>query len=222
MIKKNFKIFIFMLALCILYCCFGIWLNKHGCDIKLRWLFWNLFLAIIPMIFAMPVHALVTYRKHWGILSLPLAAVWLLFLPNSCYMITDLIHLESSGLIGNNGIYLMNLKGWIEIIYLGAGIFLAVITGLFSTSLIHQPMKLRKYKILNFLWISVISLLCGYGVFIGRFLRFNSWDILHPRTLLRALLNNINRFSILFSCFIAIFFFFSYLIYTKVAHDSID
>lgn len=174
------------------------------------------------MIFAMPAHALVAYQKHWGILSLPLAAGWLLFLPNSCYMITDLIHLESSGLIGYNGVYLMNLKGWIEIIYLGGGIFLAVIAGLFSTSLIHQPMKVRKYGLLNFLWISIISLLCGYGVYIGRFLRFNSWDILHPRSLLKALLNNIDRFTVLFSCIIAAFFFFSYLIYAKVAHDPVD
>lgn len=214
--KKNLKIFALILFLCGLYCVAGLWLDRNGVDLKLRWLFWNLFLAVLPMIFALPVNSLLSWRKHWGPFSLLMAAGWLLFLPNSCYMITDLIHLESSGLIGYNGTYLMDLKGWVEIIYLGAGIFLAIIAGLFSTSLIHQPMKLRKHGLLNLIWIGVISLLCGYGVYIGRFLRLNSWDILHPRALLNTLLSNIDRFTILFSCFIALFFFFAYLIFDRV------
>lgn len=215
-LKKNFKIFILILTLCFLYGIAGILLDKYGVDIQLRWLFWNLFLAVLPMIFAMPAHALVVYRKHWGILSLGLAALWLLYLPNSCYMITDLIHLESSGLIGHNGTYLMNLKGWVELIYLGAGIFLALIAGLFSTSLIHQPMKIRKLQLLNISWVGTVSLLCGYGVYIGRFLRLNSWDIFHPILLLKTLLANIDRFTVLFSFFIAVFFFFAYLIFDRV------
>lgn len=217
MLKKNLKIFVLILVLFILYGLAGIYLDKNGVELKLSWLFWNMFLAILPMFFALPAHALVYWRKHWGPISLLFAAAWLLFLPNSCYMITDLIHLQSSGLIGSNGTYLMNLKGWTALIYLGSGIFLAVIAGLFSTSLIHQPMRLRKYGLLNLIWIAVISLLCGYGVYIGRFLRLNSWDILHPRTLLKVLLANIDKFTILFSCFIAVFFFFAYLIYDRIS-----
>ncbi len=216
MIKKNLKIFVLFSVLCALYCIFGIYLNRHGAELKLRWLFWNLFLAVLPMALALLTYALVSWRKHWGLISLSLAAGWLLFLPNSCYMITDLIHLESSGLIGHNGTYLMNLKGWVEIIYLGAGIFLAVLVGLFSTSLIHQSLRIRKYPLLNLCWIGIISLLCGYGVYIGRFLRLNSWDILHPRSLMKILLANIDRFTILFSCFIAAFFFFAYLLFDRI------
>ena len=62
-------------------------------------------------------------------------------------------------------------------------------------------------------WMIAISLLNGYGVYIGRFLRLNSWDILHPVFLIQKLLGNIDRFTIVFSLMIAVFYLVAYWIF---------
>ncbi len=220
MIKKNTKLIATYLVVMFIYVFIGTKLEAREYSINSKWLFWNIFLAMLPMIFAYLMNTIHHLQKRWGLFSLGFAALWLLFLPNSCYMITDLIHLNSDGLIIQTGVYSTNMRGWIEVLYLGAGIFLAIISGLFSTSMIHEPMKSRKYKVLDFIWIIAISLLCGYGVYIGRFLRLNSWDILHVRTLINILLDNIDRFAILFSFMIASFFFVTYLLFDLVIKAS--
>ena len=74
----------------------------------------------------------------------------LLCLPNACYMVTDLIHLQGSQLIGGNGVYLQSLSGWVRLIYIVGGILMALVDGLFSTSLIHQNVKWRRNKVFTF------------------------------------------------------------------------
>lgn len=218
--KQNVKISLLILVLFTADFGAGLLLRKLGLDLNLRWLFWNMLLALIPLFFALPAYCLAEKRKHWGPISLLLALAWLVFMPNACYMITDLIHLESSGLIGPGGVYLMNLGEWIKLIYLVAGIFLALFAGLFSTSLIHQAVKSRKWPVANFAWISVVSLLCGYGVYIGRFLRLNTWDILKPKELLIVLFQNVDRFAVIFSLLLACFYFFAYLLFDRIIRNG--
>ena len=68
--------------------------------------------------------------------------------------------------------------------------------------------------------MSVISLLCGYGVYIGRFLRLNTWDVLQPKVLLATLLQNIDKFTVLFSFMLAAFYFAAYLIFYKLMRSE--
>ena len=68
--------------------------------------------------------------------------------------------------------------------------------------------------------MSGISLLCGYGVYIGRFLRLNTWDVLQPKTLMTTLLTNINKFTILFSFMLAAFYFAAYFIFDKLMRSE--
>ncbi len=100
-----------ILALHFIYILAGLGLRKAGIQLNLRWLFWNLGLAFMPVALAVPAYLLTSWRKHWGPISLGLAIGWLLFLPNACYMVTDLIHLQGSQLIGGNGVYLQSLSG---------------------------------------------------------------------------------------------------------------
>ncbi len=218
--KKNIQLTILLALVILMYVACGIVINHHGGTLNLRWLFWNLLLAVIPVGFALLTQLITVLFKRWELFSLLSAALWLVFMPNACYMITDLIHLESSGLIGYDGTYLMNLKEWVELIYLGGGIFLALVAGLFSTSVIHRLLPLKQHPILNVCWMILISLLCGYGVYIGRFLRLNSWDILHPRSLLQILLQNIDRFAVLFTLMIAGFYFIAYLIFDRIIQNE--
>lgn len=212
--KKNLKIMGLLILIHVFYILCGLFLRHEGINLNLRWLYWNLLLAAIPVGFALVAYLLVKLFNHWELLSVGCSLGWLLFLPNACYMVTDLIHLNGSNLIGWNGTYLQNAAGWIVLMYIVAGIFMALVDGLFSTSLIHQNLKLN--KLFDLIWIIVISGLVGYGVYIGRFLRLNSWDILKPRTLIHILVTNIDKFTILFSLLLGIFYFIAYLIFDKV------
>ena len=218
--KRNMMLLGLILALHFIYILAGLGLRKAGIQLNLRWLFWNLGLAFMPVALAVPAYLLTSWRRHWGPISLGLAIGWLLFLPNACYMVTDLIHLQGSQLIGGNGVYLQSLSGWVRLIYIVGGILMALVDGLFSTSLIHQNVKWRRNKVFNFCWMSVISLLCGYGVYIGRFLRLNTWDVLQPKTLMTTLLTNIDKFTILFSFMLAAFYFAAYFIFDKLMRSE--
>jgi len=141
----------------------------------LSFLVWNLFLAWVPYfwsLWALSIHRRFPHR--WWSLLLP-GALWLLFFPNAPYLITDLIHLYQ-----RPGIPL-----WYDIgllmSFVWAGCFLAVA----SLNMMHQIM--RDYAGRVWSWISVIGImgLCGLGIYVGRFLRWNSWDLfLYPTDVL--------------------------------------
>ena len=98
--KRNMMLLGLILALHLIYILAGLGLRKAGIQLNLRWLFWNLGLAFMPVALAVPAYLLTSWRRHWGPISLGLAIGWLLFLPNACYMVTDLIHLQGSDSLG--------------------------------------------------------------------------------------------------------------------------
>ena len=133
-------------------------------------LIWNLFLAVIPY----AISEAIKKNTFSTPVSILLGFIWMLFLPNAPYLITDLIHLQhtKSTLI------------WYDLVM----IFCFANTGLLLTmvSLINiHTVILKKY---NGKYASrftfIISLLCGYGIYLGRVLRFNSWDAIQAPKLL--------------------------------------
>lgn len=215
--KKDLKISFVILLLTILYGFSGLFLRDLNVDVKLRWLFWNLLLAYLPLLFAI-IFAFLFSKKHWFIklIAIPFLFAWLIFLPNSPYLITDLIHLDSSGIINWNYTYNTNLRSWLSIIYLSAGIILGFVTGLVATQFVLKNIKWTQYPIVKIIVNFILSMIVGYGVYIGRFLRFNSWDLIHPRSLLITLISDFNKFTIIFSFVIGIVFFSALTIYQKV------
>jgi uncharacterized membrane protein len=124
---------------------------------------WNLFLAWMPLFFA-----LVSRRLERNKLSKYVSmGAWLLFFPNAPYVITDLIHLD----------HLPAHLWW----YDSMGIFILAFTGLllgiYSLSIVHKIW--RKDHGSFFAWHFIIAsmTLCGFGIYLGRFVRLNSWDI---------------------------------------------
>jgi uncharacterized membrane protein len=169
-----------------------------------RNLVWNLFLAWIPYVFSVAAAAL--YRmapRHWWLL-LPPAAVWLVFFPNAPYILTDFLHLEE-----RDGIPL-----WYDILLLASfawtGLFLAI------TSLRTMQALVRTYLgwVVSWLFAGVALGLSGLGIYLGRFERWNSWDLLiHPKKILAdvaiRLINPTDNlrffgFTILFTAFLLV------------------
>ena len=140
-------------------------------------LIWNVFLAIIPYIITM-------YLKNKQNLSkLKLSfwfLVWLAFLPNAPYIVTDLIHIR----IGNDSLL------WLDVLV----ILSFALSGLFLFYLSIRDMEkliASKFKRISTTALTLIVLfLCGFGVYLGRFLRYNSWEIIsNPQILMTDVFN---------------------------------
>jgi uncharacterized membrane protein len=176
---------------------------------------WNLVLAILPLLFSELLIKRIQNPKKG--LSVLLGFLWLLFFPNAPYMITDFIHLNAIDFFPNQ-YYTTNLLDWIRLTHIGAGVFLGILSGLLSLYNIHRLLIKRKSKIATQVILVVISLLSGYAIYVGRFLRLNSWDILSPISLAVKFINGMTLFSLFFSLLMAIFILFSYYIFYLFCH----
>lgn len=128
-------------------------------------LVWNLFLAVIP-------YAITTYlstKEKLSRWSLALCfCVWLLFLPNAPYIITDLLHLRMSNQ------YLM----WLDVLLVTSFAYNGLV--LFFLSLADMEVILKSFISgkKRFYLMTFILFLTGFGIYLGRFLRYNSWEII--------------------------------------------
>lgn len=136
-------------------------------------LVWNLFLAAIPF-------AITTYlvsQPKLSRLGLTLWFLpWLLFLPNAPYIVTDLMHLQWD----DHG-YL-----WLDVMVVMSFAWNGLILCFLSLMDMHDLLSNHLNQRNAFYSIIAILFLCGFGIYLGRFLRWNSWDIIqHPDLLLK-------------------------------------
>lgn len=135
---------------------------------RLSFLVWNLFLAWLPLLFAVWLYNRLRKKRPpvWqdGVFAL----LWLGFLPNSFYLISDLIHLQSSGEVG--------------LLYDTAMLTSFVINGLLlgyiSLFIVHRLLKRFVSNNVAFVTAQFVLLLCAFAIYLGRYLRWNTWDIL--------------------------------------------
>lgn len=176
-------------------------------------LVWNLFLAVIP--FTITTY-LVSLSKLNKFRLMVCFSVWLLFLPNAPYIVTDLIHLRlsSTPII------------WIDIIIVSAFACNGLL--LFYLSILDMKTVLQSYfkkTLLNYSLIAIIFL-SSFGVYLGRFLRYNSWEILsNPKYLINDILNIViqpytNKQAWLFTIFFGGFLSFGYWVFKQLFSNS--
>ena len=134
-------------------------------DHRYTFLFWNLFLAWVPLIVA--ALAFVSTRRARGPLGVVLVVVWLLFFPNAPYVLTDFIHLHGNG----------PSPLWYDALMLSAFAWTALMLGFVSLYLIH--VIIGQWAGAAVAWFVVLCVLglASFGVYLGRFARFNSWDV---------------------------------------------
>lgn len=144
---------------------YGAWRN-HGLDYD--YLLWNLFLAWLPLLFAVRLVSLLR-RKLWSSWeALGTSLLWLVFLPNSFYMISDFIHLQDVKRVD----VLYDTLMFTSFIYIG------VVLGFSSLYLIHLEFRQRLSAKAAAGWVALTLLVCSAAVYVGRDLRWNSWDVL--------------------------------------------
>jgi uncharacterized membrane protein len=175
-----------------------------------RFLVWNLFLAWLPLLFAALAYR---FRQRWTRLLL-FSGLWLLFLPNSPYIITDLMHLS----------YIPSVPAWYDAVM----VFSFALTGLllgFVSLFVMQMMVLRRYG-RSTSWVFALATLgmSGFGVYIGRFLRWNSWDIFtNPLTLFNSLFNpDLFLKAFVVTGLLSTIFVFSYIVMFSLPRLSVE
>jgi uncharacterized membrane protein len=132
-----------------------------------NYLFINLLLAWVPLGLAFWLQKCLQ-RKLWSSWEgLILSALWLIFLPNTFYMISDFIHLVEV----NSQQLLYSAVMFTSFIYTG------VLLGFSSLYIIHQEFRKRFSVRSTTIAIGLILLSCSFAIYIGRDLRWNTWDI---------------------------------------------
>lgn len=129
---------------------------------------WNLFLAWIPVGAALLLYSRVKEPKDLTWVNGLLALVWLFFLPNSFYIITDLIHLQSSG----------EVSLLYDTALITSFVLNGILLGLTSIFIVRRVLA-RFLKSHQVAWaVQIILLLCAFAIYLGRYLRWNTWDVL--------------------------------------------
>jgi uncharacterized membrane protein len=145
-------------------------------DAYYRFLVWNLTLAWVP--FAVALLASELARRRVDGFVVVLVALWLLFFPNAPYILTDFIHLNENAVA----------PVWYDALMLSAFAWTGLLLGFASLVLVQSVIRRALGPAWG--WAGVIGALAlaSLGVYIGRFIGFNSWDaLLHPRSVARVL-----------------------------------
>ena len=130
-------------------------------------LIWNLFLAGIPYL----ISRLIELKKDklTKVKLLFFTFIWLVFFPNSPYIITDFIHL------GNHH----DSSFWIDLMLLTVFSITGIMYGISSLLILKEIYEDKFNNLIGFIFTYGAIFLSGFGIYIGRVLRWNTWDIIH-------------------------------------------
>lgn len=183
-------------------------------DSHYAFLIWNLFLAWMPMAFALLAREHQKEDANPGWRFVAFAAAWLLFFPNAPYIFTDVIHLTR---------YYSHF--WVDLMLILINALTGLVLGFVSLYLMQGAVRRMAGELTSWLFIGAVALLSGFGICFGRFLRLNSWDIIAPGKMVHTISIWATRSSdfpgsVVFSMLFAAFLFLAYLMLYALTHLS--
>ncbi len=129
---------------------------------------WNLVLAWLPLLMAIWLVNWLKTNRWLSWQAVVLTVLWLGFLPNSFYIISDLMHL--------NAIFTTQPLFFAAMIFSFS--FNGLMLGFISLYLVHNEL-LKRYKLeVAHSLAAAVILLCSFAVYMGRYLRWSTWDII--------------------------------------------
>lgn len=152
-------------------CCLGMIFVRRVYAHRWEQLFlvWNLVLAWVPLPFSFAAYHMHASRTRRGLLFLICALTWFVFFPNAPYITTDFIHLRTE----------VTVLLWIDLISIASYAWVGLCLGFCSLYLMQEVVASRFGRALSWVFVLVMFAAASFGTFIGRFLRWNSWDLLH-------------------------------------------
>ena len=177
-------------------------------------LVWNLFLAWLPLVFALAVRRTLRAAEpgRWKLFGA--ATAWLLFHPNAPYICTDLVHLTPP----RAGDF------WIDLVLILLFAVTGLMLGFVSLYLMHDIVARQRGAVVGWCFVMLVTGLSALGVYIGRFMRWNSWDfVTNPLTLFQNLSHRLAYPStlhqlVLFTALFGAFLFLTYLMLYALTH----
>jgi uncharacterized membrane protein len=214
-VRNKYSIAVFVLLNIACAMCVGLVVARVAYSESARHLglIWNLFLAWIPFMLAYFAHA-VSWRKASLYLIIPfIAFLWLIFFPNAPYMLTDLQDLSREA---------SDAPLWYDVIIVVWTSWTGTLLGVISLYLM-QDIIIRSFgRSVGWIFVFVISILSSFGIYIGRFVRLNSWDILQdPAETAQEIMGIIIDPSMRLAAFTllyAFFFLFIFLLLYSFSH----
>jgi uncharacterized membrane protein len=171
---------------------------------------WNMALATFPLVLS----HIIIYQKS-KFLRLGIVFLFIIFFPNAMYIMTDFIHFQNyTYFIEYPEIYAFQIKDWIVFTHLVIGALLAGKIGIIGLQILindyRKILNIKKYLLINGLFM-----LSSIALFIGRFLRYNSWEIFKIHIILANIANHFQFFL----QFILLSFIMHWIIY-YVFHEK--
>ena len=179
-------------------------------------LLWNLFLAWIPFVLALHVHD--GYRRRAATLWLWAGGLlWLVFFPNAPYIVTDLKYLRTW----------TGAPIWYDAVMLSAAAGCGLLLGFASLYLMQSVIRRALGTVNAWLFAVAVIMLSSFGVYLGRFQRWNSWDVFtRPRVLATDLWSGLvnpleHPLTIAVTVVFTVFLGATYLVFYSLAGESI-
>lgn len=161
-----------LLRILLLSCSFSVGLfiirvlNEQNYDYW--YLNWNLLLAWLPLLFSVVLINSLRSSSWLSWKNIVLSLLWLGFLPNSFYIITDFIHLRHTS----------SQTLLFDVVLLFSFTLNGLLLGYISTFMIHDQLNKRLKDSTVHAIIGGVFLACSFAIYLGRFLRWNTWDVL--------------------------------------------
>jgi uncharacterized membrane protein len=180
-------------------------------------LLWNLFLAWLPFLAALAAYNLHKRRSRlgWPVIG-ACALAWLLFFPNAPYVITDLGHLYPRE----------GVPFWYDLVLVISFVWTGFLLGMASLYLMQTLVRHTAGTVAGWVFVFGVAGLSSFGVYLGRFLRWNSWDVLlRPAALFADIWLRVRHpfahyQTFVFSLLFAAFFLAAYLSLIAFTHLS--
>ena len=130
--------------------------------------FWNLILAWIPLVASLVFYRFASRQSRRWVAMTAIGVVWFLFFPNAPYIVTDIVHLRERPPV----------PYWYDIIAMMAFAQTGLFLGYLSLYLMQEVVRAWLGRWAGWVFALAMLGLSAFGIYLGRFLRWNSWDAL--------------------------------------------
>lgn len=218
--RELYKTTIGLLLITVLISLFVVFRVLIRGTIGYTFLIWNIFLAWVPFYLSL----LFTQKEYkTGLFKFLTVFFWLVFYPNTPYIITDFIHLSPYDFYGKGGMVFNNkLSMWYDFFLLTIFVIVGLVLSYKSLKLVYSYYKKKYNKVRAWIVVAAVSFLSGYAIYIGRFIRVNSWEVVtDPLGLVCTLLVSLNKNCLLLSALFGIMLLIIYVAF-DVLNNSKD
>ena len=173
-------------------------------------LIWNLFLAWLPYCLSF-VYTNHKFKRKY--VQFIFGLTWFIFYPNAPYMLTDFIHLSKYNFYGDivdgKRVFSSDFSNWYDFFLISIFVIISLALSYLSLSIMHKYIKDKYNNMYGWVFICAISIVSGFAIYLGRFTRLNSWEIVsNPIYLMNVIRSNFTvqclLFTILFGTLILI------------------